>query len=130
MNWTPDELKLINQYENRSKEDPNIFYSIADSSNRVLNKASSEIVRICLATAYVQKQKVVIKIDQDLRSMGFTIIIYISSKFIKAYKETEITYGQLISQTHFRTYVKELLEKKFDLPKYLVDGLIIEVTTI
>lgn len=72
MNWSPDELKLIEKYENRAEEEPDLFYKIAEQANRTIRKVGPEIVRICLATAYIQKQKVDIKIDRDIASRGFT----------------------------------------------------------
>lgn len=129
MNWAPDELKLIEKYENRAEEEPDLFYKIAEQANKTIKKVGPEIVRICLATAYVQKQKVDIKIDRDIANRGFTWAIFISDKYIDACKE--ICYNDnSFSKFSLREFLINSIKKEYNLPEYLVYGLTIEISQI
>lgn len=126
MNWSPNELKLINQYEDRSKEDPDIFYKVADQGLRTFSSVGKEISRICLAVAYLRKERVHISvIENHSRPENSFWILIIKNKVIAKVKDANFNLESLGKS--YRIYFETYLENYYEIPSYITENLIFDI---
>lgn len=129
MNWSQDELKLIDDLGVKSQDDPYIFYKAAEETNKIFKKVGPEIVRICLATAYLQNKKVLVHVYRDTRSLETQFVISILGYTIVAYVDKNFKFNNSNRIDGYLRAVEKYLNDIYNLPQYLINKLDMVIIT-